>query len=263
MPFQNLDQIKYYTFNNFRDEKLVHAVFTRHGGASFAHLASLNFGGTVGDLPENVRENRDRAFKVINRKSESIYDVWQVHGNKVVCATAPRLLSMPHLKADAIITDRPEVTLLMRFADCVPILLYDPCQEAIGLVHAGWKGTVLRVAEQAVQAMGKYYNSHPGDILAAIGPSIAAHHYSVGADVIEHVRTAFGRDSSRLLLRNDGSVQFDLWVANQLILEQAGVNSQKIENSFICTACNTIDWYSHRAENGKTGRFGVLIGLQI
>ena len=188
-----------------------------------------------------------------------MYDVWQVHSADVICADQPRPGEVPHLKADAILTDNPDVTLFMRFADCVPILLHDPVQSVVGIVHAGWGGTVRKAVSAAVAAMVERYKSHPENILAGIGPSIAAHHYQVGTEVVEQVHQAFGESADSLLPVQDGAVQFDLWRANQLLLEQAGVH--EIQFSGLCTACNTNDWFSHRAEKGQTGRFGVLIAL--
>jgi copper oxidase (laccase) domain-containing protein len=120
------------------------------------------------------------------------------------------------------------------------------------------------VAAAAVQEMQSVYHSNPSDIVAAIGPSICARHYEVGQEVVEQVRQAFRTDTEKVLLQGNGELSpgkayFDLWVANRLILENAGVRQIEIAN--ICTACHPEDWYSHRAEKGKTGRFGVLVGL--
>jgi YfiH family protein len=185
--------------------------------------------------------------------------VWQVHSAEVVRADAPRPAHIPHLKADAILTDRPEVTLFMRFADCVPILLYDPVRRVIGMVHAGWKGTTLRIVQAAVQAMQRQWGARPDEILAAIGPSIASHHYTVGQDVITQVEAAFGLEANSLLPAQGGAVQFDLWAANRLVLMDSGV--RQIEVSGVCTACDLEHWYSHRGEQGRTGRFGALMAL--
>jgi YfiH family protein len=262
MRLRQPDEVAYYTFDILDDPRLVHAVFTRRGGVSPHPWASLNVGGLVGDERERVIENRMRSFREVGRQPGSIYDVWQVHGREVVYAKAPRPPDVPHLRADIILTDTPGVTLFMRFGDCVPILLYDPGRHVVGLAHAGWLGTVKHTAAAAIIAMHEKYGSNPVDIRAAIGPSIGAHHYEVGPEVVEQVRAAFGADASTLLHHPNGSpdrVQFDLWAANQLVLEQSGV--MDIELAGHCTACRMEDWYSHRGEKGKTGRFGVLIAL--
>jgi len=151
------------------------------------------------------------------------------------------------------------VTLFMRFADCVPILLHDPERSVVGVVHSGWPGTVKKILSTTISMMEESYGSLPENIRAAIGPSIAAHHYPVGQDVVDQVHEAFGEKASDLLPSQDDAVQFDLWRANRLLLEQAGVH--QIENAGLCTACHLDDWYSHRGERGKTGRFGALIAL--
>jgi hypothetical protein len=262
MPFHEADSLRYYTFDSLAGLALLQAVITRRGGVSAAPWASLNLGGTVGDDPAHVQANRQRAFHAVGIVAEQVYDVWQVHSADVVVTDRPRPANEPHLKADAILTDRPGVNLFMRFADCVPILLFDPRRKAIGLVHAGWKGTVDQVAGRAVATMQQAYRSAPQDILAAIGPSIGAHHYEVGAEVVAQVKQAFGADAAGLLTADGpaGRIQFDLWNANRCVLEHAGV--RQVEVAGICTACHVEDWYSHRAELGKTGRFGAIIGLR-
>jgi polyphenol oxidase len=264
MPFHQCGGMKYFTFDSLGGYHLAHAVFTRRGGVSPEPWAALNVGGLVGDDPQRVSENRLMSFQAMGRALSSMYDVWQVHGRKVVCARSPRPLDQPHIKADAILTDHPEITLFMRFADCVPILLHDPRRGVIGVAHAGWQGTVIGVAAAAVQQMQSEYHSNPADIVAAIGPSVCARHYEVGKEVVDQVQQAFQLDSEKVLSHGNGELRpgkayFNLWVANRLILENAGVRQIEIAN--ICTACHTEDWYSHRAEKGKTGRFGVLVGL--
>lgn len=259
MKFHSKNGLRYLTFDIFPDTVL-HAVFTRHGGVSPAPWESLNVGGGIGDDPERVRENRYRSFAALGRTRESIFDVWQVHSADAVFADAPRSPDEPYRKADIILTDRPEVTLFMRFADCVPILLHDPRKNIVAVAHAGWLGTVRGAARVAVRAMQERYGSHPADIQAAIGPSIGRDHYEVGADVIRRVQESFGGASEQVLFSQNGKVHFDLWVANRLLLEQAGVVD--IEIAGLCTACHLEDWFSHRGERGRSGRFGVLMALK-
>ena len=258
MPFQSVAGICYYQFEQLGNG-LTQAVFTRHGGCSPDPWTTLNLGGTVGDDPTRVRENRKRALLALERAPESIYDVWQVHGVDVAIAESPRPPETPHLQADTILTNIPGITLMMRFADCVPIFLHDPVRKVAGIVHAGWMGTVRGTIRVAVEAMQTRFGSMPGDILAGIGPSIGPDHYEIGPDVVAQVRQAFGPSAYRLLTDHAGVTHFDLWAANRLTLEEAGV--QQIELSGLCTACHSGDWYSHRAERGRTGRFGAIIAL--
>lgn len=261
MPFQQPDRVRYLTFDSLTLKGLTHAVFTRIGGESRGYLSSLNVGLTVGDDPEIVARNRQHAFQALNRPTSTLSDSWLVHQDHVLIYDAPRPSDQQvPAKADIILTDNPAVTLFMRYADCVPILLYDPVKKAIGLAHAGWQGTVLKVAQSAVAAMQSRYGTHPADLLAAIGPSISPQRYQVGPEVVQQVNQAFGADAPALLPQYGDATHFDLWAANQLTLEQAGL--QQVELAGICTADNTADWFSHRAEQGKTGRFGVLLALE-
>jgi YfiH family protein len=257
MSFIQRNTLRYLQFDSLPTR---HAIFTRHGGVSPEPWGSLNVGGTVGDDLARVKENRLLSFQALGCKPESIFDVWQVHSADVVYAHAPRPVDESYRQADIILTDKSEVTLFMRFADCVPILVYDPHKAVIGVSHAGWMGTLRDVATKTIQAMRKHYNSNPADIIACIGPSIGPDHYEVGADVILQVMQKFGDESEQLLISNNGKIHFDLWRTNKLLLERAGVGT--VEVAGICTACHTEDWYSHRAEKGRTGRFGALITLQ-
>ncbi len=264
MPFHANNSLRYYTFDCLDKHGIPHAVFTRQGGVSPEPWRSLNVGGTVGDDRGRVEENRRRSFAAIHCAYESLYDVWQVHGNEIVCSDRPRPPEQEHIRADGLLTDRKGVTLFMRFADCVPILVFDPQHRVIGLAHAGWQGTVLRTAASLVKKMQAVYDTKPAELVAAIGPSIGPDHYEIGQDVIDQVERSFSKDAEKLLQPNQGDsgvckVKFDLWQANRLVLEKAGV--KKIETAEICTACHVEDWYSHRAEAGRTGRFGILIAL--
>ena len=258
MPFRTSGELCYYLFDSL-ESGVIHAVFARRGGVSPEPWASLNMGGSVGDEKSRVLENRRRAVSALGLSSSSVYDVWQVHGNEVAIADAPRPPETPYRQADIILTDKPGVILLMRFADCVPILLHDPVRKVVGLAHAGWLGTVKGTVRVAVEAMQNRYHSDPGDILAAIGPSIGPDHYEVGPDVVIQVQQAFRESPEKFLTVLDGHMFFNLWEANRKHLELAGVRTTEIAG--LCTACHTDDWFSHRAEKGRTGRFGAVIAL--
>ena len=238
MPFSQPDSVRYYTFESLQDAGVTQAVFTRHGGVSGGPWSSLNVGLTVGDDPEKVARNRELSFAAAGRDVRTLSDSWLIHSDDVLIYDQPRpsdQYSPP--KADIILTDNPEVSLFMRYADCVPILLVDPVRRAIGLAHAGWKGTVMKVAVRAFSAMAERYGSKPENLLAA-----------------------FGADAGELLPQFGDSTHLDLWAANHLTLAEAGV--KEIEVAGLCTAEHTDDWFSHRAEDGKTGRFGVLLALE-
>ena len=259
MPFQYNEGLKFYSFSSFAKD-VRHGIFTRLGGTSPNPWKSLNMGGTVGDENGRVAQNRQLAFDALKLDSKSLFDAWQVHSTTVALVVAPRGANDGYQKADIILTDQHHITLMMRFADCTPILLHDPVNKVIGLVHAGWMGTVKMASKIAVEAMVENYGSKPEDIRAAIGPSIGPDHYEVGADVAEEVLKTFGENNNVLIKQIDGKFHFDLWEGNRLLLLRAGV--KEIEVAGLCTACNLDDWFSHRAEKGKTGRFGFLASLE-
>lgn len=259
MPFYNEREIKYYQFSMLDIPGVHHAIFTRHGGISPSPWKSLNFGGSVGDNLDRVQQNREKALNTLNIRPDKVFDVYQIHSNVVKVTERALFPNEDHSKADAIITNKPGITLLMRFADCVPILLFDPAKHVIGIVHAGWIGTVNKIAAKTVGIMIKEFRIKPEDIIAGIGPSIGPDHYSVGDDVLQRVKISFGDFADKLINHDNGKDYFNLWKANTEILNQVGV--EKIEISGICTSCNKFDWYTHRGEHGKTGRFGAVIRL--
>ncbi len=258
MLFHEQAELRYWQFDIF-PKNVLNAVFTRHGGVSPEPWHSLNLSISVGDDPARVAANRVRAFEALGRNPASIHDVWLVHGTDIIYADSPRPLDTHPQKADILFTDNPEVSLFMRFADCVPLLFHDPQKSVIGIAHAGWMGTVKGVAEAAVKGMVERYGSDPADIVAGIGPSISVDHYEVGEDVASQFRAKHGDDAERVLQVRDGRIYLDLWTSNVIQLKNAGV--EKIQVSGLCTACDVTDWFSHRAEKGKTGRFGALMAL--
>jgi YfiH family protein len=259
MPFYEQDGLRYYSFDIF-SSAVKQAVFTRRGGVSPVPWHSLNLGGSVGDDPVRVAQNRVQVFRTMGCEPASIHDVWLVHGTNIVYADNPRPLEEPSAQADILFTDNPNVSLFMRFGDCVPILFHDPKKKVIGIAHAGWMGTVRGVVKTAVEGMQSHYGCDPKDIVAGIGPSICVDHYEVGGDVISQFHEKHNHNADKVLRTQNGHTHLDLWAANAIQLQEAGVD--QIQVSGVCTACNLDDWFSHRAEKGKTGRFGALMALQ-
>ena len=148
----------------------------------------------------------------------------------------------------------------MRFADCVPIMIYDPEKKVIALVHAGWKGVALDAPGKAVKALGENFSSIPADLTVGLGPAICAECYPIGVEVAEEVKLVLEDEIDEVLRRIDEQEHLDLPLASRRLLEKAGV--RKIETSDLCTAMDLENWFSHRAENGHTGRFGALLALE-
>jgi YfiH family protein len=257
MTFSTNRGIRYYTFDSFPAERLNHGILTREGGVSPKPWASLNVGGTVGDEMARVSDNRTISLEALEIDKSGVYESWQVHGKRVVNVTGPRAEDDDLIKADGLITSREKVALMMRFADCVPIMLVDPVKQAIGLVHAGWRGTLKNVAGAAVESMRTQFGTNPEDLIVGLGPSIGPDHYAVGPEVVQSAKDIFRDGVNEVINEHAGHSHFNLWQANRILLQEAGVTS--IEVAGICTACHLEDWYSHRAEHGQTGRFSAII----
>lgn len=254
------EEIITFHFEIFPDDGIQqHAVFAREGGISPAPFSSLNLSVSVADHEENVYANRRRAYGLYDRDSDTVVHAHLVHGREVARVTrADEGTWIP--RVDGIITDQRGVALTMNFADCSPILVYDPHGPAIGLGHAGWQGAVRDLPGALVRAMVREFGSDPAALLAAVGPSIGACCYEVGEPVLSAVQGRFSEPRSLLVHPNAGPrPHFDLPEANRRNLRRAGV--RQIEVSGLCTACRTDLFFSHRAEAGRTGRFGAIFLL--
>ena len=265
MISRHQDDLPFLQFESFPNAgRVCHAVFTRQGGISPAPFSSLNLSVSVPDDKTRVYANRRRAYGLYGRDTGTVVHAHLVHGADVARVTA-RDNGTWIERVDGIITDEPGCALTMNFADCTPIFLYDPDRRAIGLGHAGWLGAVRDLPGAMVRAMCEAFGSDPATLIAAIGPCIGPCCYEVGEPVISQVHGTF-EDGDSLLVRppyrpasDNGRPHFDLPEANRRNLERAGVRS--IELSGICTACHTDLFFSHRAEKGKTGRFGTIFIL--
>lgn len=148
MSIHQSKSIKYFTFDIFKHAPLTHAVFTRQGGVSQGQWSALNMGMSVGDNPEHVQHNKRLAFDALGRDVHGFVDSWLVHGIEAHVYDEPYPPNFDNqIRADIILTDNPDVTLFMRYADCTPLIFYDPENHAIALAHAGWRGTVQGVGQ--------------------------------------------------------------------------------------------------------------------
>lgn len=245
-------------------------VSTRRGGVSSPPYESLNLGLRVGDDPEKVVENRRLLCRAFGIRLERTVWCRQIHADGVVVVgdeDAGRGSTEEDSiveDADALVTDTPGLPLCVTLADCVPVVIFDPVRRVVGLAHAGWGGTVSRISSRTVEVMRERFGCDPAAITAAIGPSIGPAGYEVGEDVIERARAGYGERASEVLQPGpDGKALFDLWTANRIDLEAAGVSAEKIEVSGIASDEHLDEFYSHRHEGGRTGRFIALAALGV
>jgi hypothetical protein len=187
-----------------------------------------------------------------------VFTARQVHGNKVAVVTADSSGQVVPV-ADGLITGTPGIALMLRFADCQPILLYDPVRHVLGLVHAGWRSVAQGIARRAVEAMKTTFGSKPGDLVAGLGPAIGPCCYAVGQEVAAAMGYALP-DWQKVLQPDGDGWKFNLPAANAQQLAVSGVHD--VELAGLCTACHQEEFFSHRGDNGRTGRFAVVAFLE-
>ncbi|MBR6537861.1 MAG: peptidoglycan editing factor PgeF [Lachnospiraceae bacterium] len=236
-----------------------HSCSTRVGGVSEGCFSSMNLGFGRGDADENVLENYDRICSAMGFAKEQVVLSAQVHETVVRRATKAdcgKGINKPrdYTSVDAQITNEPGVALTVFTADCVPVFFYDPVAKAIGTAHAGWRGTIGRIAEKTVQAMNKEFGSKPSDMEAYIGASICGDCYTVGGEVAERFMKEFPEATTQTdEQKAEGTCQLDLWQVNRMILEQAGVKPENIVIGGVCTKCHSDVLYSHRVQGNDRG----------
>jgi len=267
---------------------LIHGFSTRTGGFSTAYGGpTLNLGFTAQDFRPAVEKNRKRFLQQLGAGSKSrawpLITVRQIHSDLIHCVgSVPKSL----LAGDGLISQTPGILLAILTADCLPVILVDGKQRAIGVFHAGWRGTVKRIVEKGVGEMQRCFGTSPGDTRAAIGPGVHACCYNVGPEVRAQFESQFDyaselfqeveesdpvREKYPLLFltaRAPGhsvlpkKIFLDLVEANRRQLLAAGVAAKNISASPLCTACRTDLLFSYRAEKGLTGRMMAAAGIR-
>lgn len=264
---------------------LKHGFSTRLGGVSSGVLSSMNFGSDSGpyqDTTENVRENYRRMSEAIGVEVRSMVISKQVHKTNIRRVTEEDcgkglLYPRDYDEIDGLITDRPNITLVTKYADCVPLYFVDPVKKAIGLTHSGWRGTVAGIGRITVEEMQAAYNCRPEDIIAVIGPSICRTCFEIGEEVAMEFMKAFPQNwkeilfpidtpeqkasSDKLLIPQNQKYLCDLWRANEFILLQAGLRASHIHISGVCTCCNHELLFSHRKTQGKRGSLAAFLSM--
>lgn len=266
-----VDGIPMVKFSLFEDAGgCVAAVSLRTGGVSAAPFASLNMSFSTGDAPEAVRENRRRFCEALGLPSESLISCHQVHGTRIeIVGAADRGRGALEKETaiadcDGLMTAEAGVALTMNFADCTPLLFYDPVKKICAVSHGGWRGTAGDIAGKTVRLMGERFGSRPADILSGIGPAIGAASFEVGGEVLEAFRTLFAAEEMESLARKkkNGKFLFNLPRANRLLLLRAGIADAHIEDCGLCTYTRDDLFFSYRKSGGTTGRHMAVISMR-
>ena len=255
------NNIAYGSFPELERAGFVHGCSCRKNGESDVVAGTLNLALHVGDAVEKVLRNRKAFAEALGVNAERFTTCQQVHGSKVVRVTEELIGSGAQdfantiADTDALITNIPDVPLLLFYADCVPVLLADVETGAVGLAHAGWRGTVANIGAKTLAAMVEAFGSKPENLLAAIGPSIGACCYEVD----DFVRDQASGYEDFFAPKGGGKYQLDLWGMNAKQLLEAGVLAENVVVAGVCTNDNVDLFCSYRAEQGRTGRMGVCL----
>ena len=239
-----------------------HAFCTRLGGVSAGPYSSLNVGDLVGDGDDNVLRNLNLVGDAFKIPVGGLILMRQVHGDRIRVLDGDGPLPEGLPECDGLISDRPGVALGIRTADCVPLFFVDRARRVIGAAHAGWRGTALGIAARMVETFAGRFSSRREDLLAVIGPAIGPCCYQVDAPVFEAFSALPGADLFLRPCKELGRWMADLALANRLQIREAGVPSENIYTSGLCTSCRQDLFFSHRAGGGRAGRQINLLMLR-
>ncbi len=252
-----------YESPSLRETGVPHAFSTRLGGLSPEPFDSLNLASRIND-PEadantNVAANFRKVRKAIACRRHIRVQVNQVHGREVWLPPADPVRPVDAPRADAIATDRQGLLLMVRVADCVPVLLASRDGRVVSAVHAGWRGIVAGVVREAVNALAGLGRIDKADIVAAVGPCIGVANFEVGPEVV----AAFDEAGLGSTVNQDGYAKphIDLSAAVAHQLKEAGVRPEQIDSTDRCTFTHANEFFSHRRDLGRTGRQAALIAI--
>lgn len=236
-----------------RRHGFLHGFSLRTGGVSVAPYASLNLGRAVGDDPASVAENHKRMAEAVGYAPERLFEVSQVHGRhvrRVRGVETPALVRAE--EGDALAATEHGVTVGVRAADCLPLLVVDPESRAVAAVHAGWRGVTLGVAGAAVQALCELGAASVSRLHAAVFPHIRSCCFEVGADVAEQIAQASPDKSVVDASRERPHVALDAVIRAQLVA--LGVPAAQIDDVPGCTRCDAERFFSYRRDGNRSGR---------
>jgi YfiH family protein len=237
---------------------LLHGFMGRRGGNSVGPYAGLNVSYRVGDDNQVVSQNVCDVKHLVGIHDGKIVTMKQVHGDQLVEVKAKALKETG--EADGMVTAGIGIHLGLLTADCVPILIVAPKHKIVAAVHAGWRGTLVGIAEKAIRLFESSYGVSPGEIEVALGPSIGACCYEVNDDVTGPLREKWGKIADAYIQTRDGKSFVELRSLNRAILESAGVPSKQIFQIGACTSCAADEFFSYRRERKETGRQISFIG---
>lgn len=269
MSLNNADSVPFLTYDRLsKIEFINHAFSTRLGGVSEGEFTSMNLAFNRGDKEENVTENYKRICKSAGFDYNTLTASSQDHHTFVRNVTKENIgvgIYKPKdiESVDALITNQKGITLVTYYADCTPLFFVDKSKKAIGLAHAGWRGTVGRIGQKVVEKMQESFGTNPSDIVAAIGPAISVCCYEVDKPCAENFYALENLDTSKFVFpKGNGKYMIDLLETNRQILVSSGIKNENIIISDLCTNCNSNLLWSHRATKGHRGTMSAFMCIK-
>ena len=267
MELNNVDTVPFLTFNSLKEINFIkHGFSTRLGGVSKGIFSTMNLALNRGDNIEDVLENYKRLCNSIGVDYNTLVASSQDHNTFVRNVTEEQYgigITKPKdiLSVDALITNRPNVTLVTYYADCTPLFFVDTKNKAIGLAHAGWRGTVGKIGEKVIKKMTADFGTNPTDLVCAVGPAISKCCYEVDKTCAEQFYNLNLDDSKFIFPKENNKFMIDLLETNRQILVSSGVKESNITISDLCTQCNSHLLWSHRATKGQRGTMCAMMSI--
>lgn len=256
--------VEYYIITSFEETGLVrHGFSTRKGGVSEGCYSSMNLRFNCDDTRDNVLRNFEIIADTLGMDKNKFVLSKQVHEDNIHTVTDNDIgngivRENKFTSVDALITDKKGIPIVTLFADCVPLFFLDKKQRVIALAHSGWRGTVKRIGQKTVEKMKCDYGSRAEDIIVAIGPSIQECHFEVSDDVAGIFIREFGSDTA---VKYGAKYHVNMQSAIKKQIEESGILPHNIDDSGICTYCNSNTLFSHRKTNGQRGNMGAFMEL--
>lgn len=261
-----VDDLVYYSFPSMDKFGVANGISTRLGGVSEGVFASMNLSYSRGDDPARVDENFARICHAMGVPAEGVVMSAQEHHvnlRPVTAADCGKGRKVPGFSdVDGLLTNEPGVVLCTLYADCVPLLFFDPTRRVVAASHAGWRGTVAEIGRLTVEKMKEEYGSSPADILVGIAPSIGRCCFEVDAPVIEEFEKLSVFDEGCFDPVSPDKKRIDLWEVNRRILLSAGVRPEHITVTDLCTRCHPDLFWSHRFTGPDRGSLAAFIALR-
>jgi YfiH family protein len=246
-----------------------HGFSVREGGVSAGHYTSMNLSFTMGDFSENVLQNYDRMAQALGMELSQMTSVWQAHTSNIKVIEALDIgkgITRPKdpEQIDGMVTNMKGVTLVTLHADCLPLYLLDPVNQAIGLTHSGWRGTQKAIGIRTLEAMEQAFGSRREDVMVCIGPGIGRTAFEVGPDVVEAFVELLGENRANdvLMPLQLGTSMLDLTLANEMLFLESGIRPEHLYSADLCTYSRPDLFFSHRRDGNARGSMAAFLSLK-